>query len=70
MAEIMKNKEAITVFKPVIARKLLKDGYKLIDIRPDKTDFNKQRSLFVFKNEDGLMNKIKEYKGFPDYMLQ
>lgn len=39
-----------------------KDGYTLVDIKPDKTDFDGKRTVFVFKNENNIMEKIKEYK--------
>lgn len=55
----MKNK-AITVFTASKARELLKYGYTIIDIKPDKTDEDGKRSVFIFKYEDGLLEKVKE----------
>lgn len=43
------KKEYISVFKPEIARKLLKKNYKIKDIKPFKED--PTRSFFIFKNE-------------------
>ena len=40
------------------ARKLLKEGFTLVDIKPDKTDFEGKRSVFVFKNEDGILENM------------
>ena len=57
------EKKAITIFTASKARELLKDGrFTLIDIKPDKFDEDGKRSVFVFKNEDGLLEKIKENK--------
>lgn len=53
------NKKAITVFTASKARELLKDGFIIIDIKPDKQDSHGKRSVFVFKNEKGLLEKIK-----------
>ena len=58
----MMDKKAITIFTAKTARALLKDGFTLIDIKPDKTDTDNKRSVFVFRNDDGIMEKIKEYK--------
>ena len=53
------EKKAITIFTASKARDLLKDGFTIIDIKPDKTDLDGKRSVFVFKNEEGLLEKIK-----------
>ena len=56
-------KKTITIFTASKARELLKEGkFTLIDIKPDKTDPDGKRSVFVFKNENGLLEKIKEHK--------
>lgn len=56
------EKKAITIFTASTARRLIKDGYKVIDIKPDKTDVDGKRSVFVFENENNIMDKVKEYK--------
>ena len=56
------EKNFVTIFTANVARKLLKDGYVIADIKPDKTDMDGKRSVFVFKNENNIMEKIKEYK--------
>lgn len=56
------EKKAITIFTANVARKLLKDGYVITDIKPDKTDTDGKRTVFVFRNENNIMEKIKEYK--------
>ena len=53
-------KKTITIFTASKARELLKEGkFTLIDIKPDKTDEDNKRSVFVFKNEEGILEKIK-----------
>lgn len=54
------KKEVITVFTAKKARKLLKEGYQIVDIKPDRLDPDHKRTLFLFKNKDGLMEKIIE----------
>ena len=54
------EKNTIIIFTANKARELLKDGFKVVDIKPDKTDSDGKRSVFVFKNEEGLLEKIKE----------
>lgn len=56
------EKKAITIFTANVARKLLKDGFVMVDIKPDKTDLDGKRSVFVFRNENNIIEKIKEYK--------
>ena len=53
------EKKAIIIFTASKARELLKEGFALIDIKPDKTDPDGKRSVFVFKNEEGILEKIK-----------
>ena len=52
-------KKTITIFTAKKARDLLKNKYTIVDIKPDKTDPDGKRSVFVFKNEKGLLEKIK-----------
>lgn len=56
------KKEAITIFTAKVARELLKEGFTLIDIKPDKNDPDGKRSVFIFRNDENLLEKIKEYK--------
>ena len=42
-----------------VARKLLKDGYKIIDIKPKR---NRMReTVFMFEVVPGFMEKLEEY---------
>jgi len=56
---LIMEKKAITIFTTNKARELLKAGFTMIDIKPDKNDPEGKRSVFVFKNEEGLLEKIK-----------
>lgn len=53
------NKNAVTIFSAKTARQLLKEGFAIIDIKPDKNDPEGKRSVFVFRNDKGLLEKIK-----------
>lgn len=54
----MKEKDTVIIFTAKKARTLLKMGYTLVDIKPDKMDVDHKRSVFVFKNEDGILENI------------
>ena len=62
MIDSIEKKNTIVIFTAKTARKLLKDGFTLIDIKPDKNDPNGKRSVCIFRNDDNLLEKIKEYK--------
>ena len=53
-------KENLMVFTADMARQLLRVGYTIVDIKPDKLDATGKRSVFVFKNEDGLQEAISK----------
>lgn len=56
------KKNAVTIFSASTARKLLKDGYVISDIKADRTDPDGKRTVFIFRNENNIMDKVKEYK--------
>lgn len=59
----MKNhKEYLTVFSAKVARQLLREGYTISDLKPDKLDTEHKRTIFVFRNDEGLIQRIKELK--------
>lgn len=64
-------KEFVTVFTAQKARQLLKEGFVIADIKADKTDDDHKRSIFIFRNEEGLLDRLKEwtlkttYRVFP-----
>lgn len=51
-------KDSKIIYDPRVAREFLKMGYTIIDIKPDKFDKSRKRTVFVFKNENGLEEKI------------
>ncbi|EOS26491.1 hypothetical protein C806_01227 [Lachnospiraceae bacterium 3-1] len=53
-------KDFVTVFTAQKARQLLKEGFVITDIKPDKTDDDHKRSIFIFRNEEGLLERLKE----------
>lgn len=55
-------KNTIVIFSAKKARKLIRDGFALVDIKPDKTDPDKKRSVFVFRNETKLIEQLNEDK--------
>jgi hypothetical protein len=55
-----KKRENVVVFTGQIARQLLKLGFTIVDIKADKLDPEGKRSVFVFKDENDIRNKIKE----------
>lgn len=56
--EVKEEKKAIVVFSGHVARSLLKKGYTIIDIKPDKR--NPLKSVFVFKNEGNFSKDLSE----------
>ena len=51
-------KEYISIFKPKIARRLLKMGNPIHDIKADKE--NSDKTIFVFKNTEKLKKDLSE----------
>ena len=56
------QKEYLTVFKSNVARQLLREGYTICDIKPDKLDPDHKKTIFVFRNKEGLLDRLKELK--------
>ena len=56
------QKEYLTVFKSNVARQLLREGYTICDIKPDKLDPDHKKTIFVFRNKEGLLERLKELK--------
>jgi hypothetical protein len=52
-------KEYITVFDPALARHLLRQRYKIIDIKPNREKVD--ASVFIFLNEKDLLKNIMDY---------
>jgi hypothetical protein len=51
-------KDTLLVFKPSIARQLLKLGYTIVDIKAHNE--NPERTVFVFKIENNLMEDFNK----------
>ena len=51
------SKEYISIFKPQRVRKLLKKGFNIYDIKPDKK--NLDRTIFIFKNSEELQKELE-----------
>ncbi len=59
MANVIdESKETKLIFSPNVARALLKLGNTIVDIKPNKE--NKQRTVFVFKNDEHFRNSFNE----------
>jgi hypothetical protein len=56
----MNAKRSVIIFSAKLARKLLKKGYTMVDIKPDRTDSDGKRGVFVFCNENGIMDEMKD----------
>lgn len=62
MIELTNKKEKV-VYSAKVARELLRRGYQIVDIKPDKYDEHHKASIFVFKNEGTLEAEIFEISG-------
>ena len=61
MTNRISDKNTIVIFTAKLARNLLKNGFTIVDIKPDRMDKDSKRSVFVFRNENHIEDKIKEY---------
>lgn len=52
------QQESKVVQVAYVAKALLKKGYQITDIKPDRT--NKDRTVFVFNKSEELLREIKE----------
>ena len=58
-------KKGIIVIKPSIARKLLRMGFNIVDIRPQKQEdgtMDFTRCAFVFEDKEGLKEIFESLK--------
>lgn len=55
------NKSRVIVFSGRVANALLKKGYQIVEVRPDKR--NKIRSVFLFNGELGIEEEILRLSG-------
>ncbi|WP_019850646.1 DUF5659 domain-containing protein [Desulfitobacterium sp. PCE1] len=47
------------IFSPMVAKFLLSRNFQIIDLKSDRNDRN--RTIFVFKKDDGIMDAIHDY---------
>jgi hypothetical protein len=59
MEDEMIMKETVVIYTGKMARMLLREGFELVDIRPDKTDPERKRSVFIFKQDMALLERLK-----------
>ena len=50
------ERKGIIVFTGRVARELLRRGYTIIDVKPDKT--NKIKSIYVFRRENEIEKEL------------
>lgn len=64
------KKDAIIIFSGNVARQLLKQGYQIIDVKPDKT--NKIKTIFVFKRENDIEKALYQvaYKDIEEQFTE
>lgn len=55
----MQQKEYQCIVTAVLARHLLKQGFTIVDIKPQKE--NPDKTVFVFSNSDKLQESIQNY---------
>lgn len=53
------DKEYISIFKVARARKLIKMDFVVKDIKPDKREPEKEKSIFIFENTEQLQKAIE-----------
>ena len=58
----MENKErkTIAIFTASKAKQLLKAGFQIIDIKPDRKDKTHMRSVFVFRYDERIQQYLEE----------
>ena len=55
-------KDSIVIFSATRARELLRAGFQIIDIKPDRKDKTHMRSVFVFRYDERIHQYLKENK--------
>lgn len=58
------NKSKVIVFSGRIANELLRKGYQIVEVRPDKR--NKIKTIFLFKGEVGIEEEILKLTGMKN----
>lgn len=60
---VQTTKKEKVVYNAKVARELLRRGYTIVDIKPDKFDEHHKATIFVFKNEGTLELELFEISG-------
>ena len=50
----------VMIFSARMARELLKKGFTIVDIKPDKKDPDMKRSIFVFRWTQEIMDILNQ----------
>ena len=56
---VVPEKKPRVVSEAPVARKLIKDGYKVIDIKPKRG--HARETVFVFEADEGLNERVEQY---------
>lgn len=56
------KKQSVCVLNAADAKVLVRSGFRITDLKPDRNDPDKKKTIFVFQNEPGLYEKLKELK--------
>lgn len=56
------KKESICVLNAADAKVLVRLGFRITDLKPDRNDPDKKKTIFVFENSPGLYEKLRELK--------
>ena len=54
------EEEGKIVFSPQVAHYLLRRGFPIINIKPDKN--NRDKTIFIFKKDEALFDAIEDYR--------
>ena len=53
-------KDSIIIFSATRARQLLKAGFQIIDLKPDRKDKTHMRSVFVFRYDERIQQYLEK----------
>lgn len=54
------EQEVRVITSAILAKKLLKEGYRITDLRPNRYD--RKLSVFIFEYKDGMDTIIEKFK--------
>lgn len=53
-------KDSIVIFSATRARELLRAGFQIIDIKPDRKDKTHMRSVFIFRYDERIQQYLEK----------